>query len=616
MLTTLLTILIIVPLIGFIGCLIAPKKMERTIFLIAILTLIVDFITFISLTLRFIINDHSPVLTSVATLYESNHYKFSLDLYFDWLSAVYLGVALIITTLVFIFSKYYLHRDHGFKRFYSTVILFFTGLSLVTMAGNFEVFLIGWEIIGITSVLLIAFYRDRYLPARNALKVFSIYRVSDTLLLLAVWYMHHLLERSVNFSEFANLAQQYGTELSLLGLILLGVAVIKSAQFPFSYWLPRAMEGPTTSSAIFYGALSVHMGLFLLIRTYPLWEGSLWIRIIICLVGILTAIIASSIARSQSTIKTQIAYASITQIGIMFVEVAIGLPWLALIHFASNAFLRTYQLLISPSIVGYLVHDHFFHFVPPAQRIKNGLLGRIRATLYILSIKEWGMSTIERQYFWSKLKLVGRQFSFLDKKDIQTVSILATIIVGFMVISSSVPERFRVLVSVACALISLAFYVRAYTTKNSATIGWNLLFIGHLFGIFFLMIASGADNFYLMLYAFGVASAFVLGHVCLAYLQKRVNSLDLSNYHGLIHPYKKLGSIFFVICLVFMSFPISSSFLVQDILLSMIPGDKVFEIVVFCLAYLIMGVGIMRLYTKIFFGPHSDSRYETAYKSS
>ena len=129
MLTTLLTILIIVPLIGFIDCLIAPKKMERTIFLIAILTLIVDFITFISLTLRFIINDHSPVLTSVATLYESNHYKFSLDLYFDWLSAVYLGVALIITTLVFIFSKYYLHRDHGFKRFYSTVILFFTELS-------------------------------------------------------------------------------------------------------------------------------------------------------------------------------------------------------------------------------------------------------------------------------------------------------------------------------------------------------------------------------------------------------------------------------------------------------------------------------------------------------
>src|SRR5262249_14503158 len=150
--------------------------------------------------------------------------------------------------------------DPGFKRFYYTVLLFFIGLSLIILAGNFEVLLLGWEFIGISSVLLIAFYRDRFLPARNALKVFSVYRIADAFLLVALWYAHHIFEKSVNFSEFSGIVSQHGDQLVLLGLFLLMAALIKSAQFPFSYWLPRAMEGPTTSSAIFYGALSVHMG--------------------------------------------------------------------------------------------------------------------------------------------------------------------------------------------------------------------------------------------------------------------------------------------------------------------------------------------------------------------
>jgi NADH:ubiquinone oxidoreductase subunit 5 (subunit L)/multisubunit Na+/H+ antiporter MnhA subunit len=115
------------------------------------------------------------------------------------------------------------------------------------------------------------------------------------------------------------------------------------------------MEGPTPSSAIFYGSLSIHFGVFLLLRTMPFWEQQPVARFMIGGVGVITAILGYLIAKAQPSIKTQIAYASVSQIGIMFVEVALGLQTLALIHFVGNAFLRTYQLLVSPSVVSYMI---------------------------------------------------------------------------------------------------------------------------------------------------------------------------------------------------------------------------------------------------------------------
>jgi NADH-quinone oxidoreductase subunit L len=612
MLAQLLTTLILVPVIGFVGCLLTPRKQERVVFAIAIATILLELVLFCVLGYQWLSAGHTPVFTSIGTLYASNHYALSLDFYFDALAAVFLGMTIAMTTLIFIFSKYYLHREQGFKRFYSTVLLFFAGLSLIILADNFEVLFMGWELIGISSILLIAFYRNRFLPARNALKVFSMYRIADAFLLAALWYAHHFFEANVNFSEFSGLVAQHGNHLALLGVLLLIAAMIKSAQFPFSYWLPRAMEGPTTSSAIFYGALSVHMGLFLLLRTYPLWEGSVWLRIAIAVSGLVTAIIASSIARVQSSAKTQIAYASITQIGIMFIELAAGLKWLVLIHFVSNAALRTYQLLISPSVVSYLVHDQFFYFVPPAQRIKSTLLGKLRATFYILSIKEWNMNTAVSHYVWEPLKSIGRTCAFLDRLPVQVIS-LALFLVGILV---TVPARFALVASTAAAIVSIVFYIRAYATKNSVRICWNLIFLGHLFGTLFLILDVGKNWKYLALYGAGVGAAFIAGHICLWYLQAKGERGTLRDYRGAIYAFPKLGHLFFIISLLFMAFPISPSFLAQDILLSLISGSHAFQIVLFCISYLLVGVSIMRLYTKVFFGPHAASYHEIAYKSS
>lgn len=608
--------LIIVPILGFAGCIILPKKRESAIFYTVMAAMSLELALFLMLSFNLLGSGGVPVSTNLGDLYLSHHYKFSLEFYFERLSATFMGMAILMTTLVFAFSKYYMHREPGFKRFYYTVMLFLIGLSLIVLAGNFEVLLLGWEFIGISSVLLIAFYRDRFLPARNALKIFSVYRIADAFLLMAIWYAHHIFEKSIRFADLSQVTMQYGDQMVVLGLLLFAAALIKSAQFPFSYWLPRAMEGPTTSSAIFYGALSVHMGLFLMLRTHPLWDGSIELRILIAVFGIMTALVASSIARVQSSIKTQIAYASVTQIGIMFIEVAAGLYWLALIHFVCNACLRMYQLLISPSAVSYLVHDQFFYFVPPAQRIKNTPLGRLRATLYVVGIKEWNMNTAASHYIWNPLKSVGRIFAFLDTLLAQAVALMLFLAVVGTITAKAFPDGSLAVVSIIAAAVSVILYVRAYATKNSAIIAWNLIMLGHLYGALFLYLASSGNWRYLVMYGASVVIAFVAGYLCLRYLRARGESIMLREYNGSIFAFKVLGHVFFIICLLFMVFPVGPSFLARDALLSLIPEGHVAQLVLFCVAYVLAGVSIMRLYTKVFFGPYASGYHEKAYKSS
>lgn len=616
MLIQLLTSLVLIPILGFVGCILTPRKQERIIFSIAITAILLELMLFFFFGYQWLSAGASPVFTHIWSLYVSPSYTFSLDFYFDTLAAVFLGMATILTTLIFIFSKYYIHREQGFKRFYCTVLLFFIGLALIILAGNFDLLFLGWEFIGISSILLIAFYRDRFLPARNALKVFSVYRIADAFLLAAIWYAHHLFEKSVNFSEFSTVIAQHGNQIAILGLLFLMVALIKSAQFPFSYWLPRAMEGPTTSSAIFYGALSVHMGLFLLLRTYPLWEGSMWLRIAIAVLGLITALVASSIARVQSSIKTQIAYASITQIGIMFIELAAGLDWLVLLHFVSNASLRTYQLLISPSVVSYLIHDQFLYFVPPLQKIKNTFLGKLHASFYVMGIKEWNMNTAVSHYVWKPLKSIGRACAFLDIPSIQIVSLVLLLLFVTITTSATLSSGWTITASTAVIAISIIFYIRAYTTKDSPKTCWNLIMLGQLFGMLFFDLISTKSWRYLVMYSAGVVVAFLVGHICLWYLKTKGEPNTLEEYHGSIYAFTKLGQLFFITSLLFMAFPISASFLAQDALLSLLPESHAFEIVLFCLSYLLVGVSTMRLYIKVFFGPHKTSHHEVAYKSS
>ena len=141
------------------------------------------------------------------------------------------------------------------------------------------------------------------------------------------------------------------SDLLLVGCLFLFAAAGKSALVPFSGWLPRAMEGPTPSSAVFYGALSVHLGAFLLLRISPLLDRSPVLSGLVVLLGAATCVLATMAARVQSDIKSSLAFASLIQVSIIVVEIGLGLRYLPLIHIIGHACLRTLQLVRAPSLL-------------------------------------------------------------------------------------------------------------------------------------------------------------------------------------------------------------------------------------------------------------------------
>lgn len=272
-----------------------------------------------------------------------------------------LPVALFVAVLVGLigaFSRRYLHREPGFVRFYFLLSLFGCGAELVVLAGNLDLLFFGWEIVGITSALLIAFFDERRAPAQHGLWAFSVYRICDVGLLTAVLLLHHAAGSvgidTASGQPFGVLVTPTSTAATTAaGLLLLWASMGKSAQVPLGGWLPRAMEGPTPSSAIFYGAISIHLGPYLLLRAAPLFESVPWVGWTVAAVGLVTAAHASFVGRVQTDIKSVLAYASMTQVGLIVAEIGFGLRWLPLLHMLGHATVRSLEILRSPS----LLHD-------------------------------------------------------------------------------------------------------------------------------------------------------------------------------------------------------------------------------------------------------------------
>ncbi|GAA3093137.1 proton-conducting transporter membrane subunit [Streptosporangium carneum] len=309
------------------------------------------------------------VLTvSVGTWFGTGESEFHLLLVGDRLSLPFAVLMALLGGLIGVFSQRYLHKEPGYLRFYMLLALFGAGVELVALSGALELTFVGWELAGLASALLIAFFHERRKPVEHGLRAFLTYRVCDVGLLAGVVWLHHatgsstvvgaeaLAEGAVpgDTGWAAFQAPAAARDALLIGLLLLWAAMGKSAQVPLGGWLPRAMEGPTPSSAVFYGAISVSLGPYLLLRTESVWTGAPGARIAIVVVGALTAVHATLVGRAQTDIKSALAYASMTQVGIILVEVGLGLRYLALAHLIAHAASRSAQILRSPS----LIHDH------------------------------------------------------------------------------------------------------------------------------------------------------------------------------------------------------------------------------------------------------------------
>lgn len=287
-------------------------------------------------------------------------YHFSLKLIFDRLSVPFVILSFVLCGTIAAFTRRYLHRERGYHRFFMLYSLFVLGMVLTSLAGTIETLFAGWELVGLSSVLLVAYFQERPAPVRNGLWIWVVYRVSDGALLLAAIVLHHHPgEGDINL--LLGGGYRTGTELSTggawilaVGLLLVVAAAGKSALLPFSGWLPRAMEGPTPSSAIFYGALSVHLGAFLLLRVSPILDNSPGVSATVLILGLATALFAYLAAGVQTDIKSALALASLVQVGLIVAEIGCGWRDLPLLHILGHACLRTLQFVRAPT----LLHDY------------------------------------------------------------------------------------------------------------------------------------------------------------------------------------------------------------------------------------------------------------------
>lgn len=300
---------------------------------------------------------HVPIEFGNWVSIPQEHFHFHLKFVFDRLSVPFAILSFVLCGTVGAFASVYLHQDRGYRRFFLLYALFLLGMVVSSLAGTIETLFFGWELVGLSSALLVAYFHERTAPVRNGLRVWAIYRIADAAFLIAALTMHHL----TGAGDFDGLmgsgpwpdgvAAIDSTSALMVGLLLLLAAAGKSGMVPFSGWIPRAMEGPTPSSAVFYGALSVHLGVFLLLRVSPLLNVSVPLRIAVIVLGITTAIFGAIASRAQSDVKNALAFASLTQVGIITVEIGLGLQYVALIHMIGHACLRTLQLLRAPSVL-------------------------------------------------------------------------------------------------------------------------------------------------------------------------------------------------------------------------------------------------------------------------
>lgn len=620
----LLQFFIFLPLAGFIISFFFANKQEKIISAVSYLSVGLFLIGIVLFTVYWIFQG-APILNQKHyVFYKEDKIEIFLDFYFDKITAVYAILGALITFLVVVFSKYYLHRDAGFKRFFNTLLLFFFGYNIAVFAGNFETLFVGWEFLGITSFLLIAFYRDRYLPVKNAMKTISLYRFGDICLILSLWTSHHIWHENITFEQLENaqlvldhIAENYNSVLFLLSMVVVA-ATIKSAQFPFSSWLPRAMEGPTTSSAVFYGALSVHLGVFLLLRTHNYWESIFAIKILIIAIGVCTVLAATLIARVQSTVKTQIAYSSVAQIGLMFVEVALGWHILALVHLTGNALLRSYQLLVSPSVLGYMIHDQFFNYTPKQYLIKNSFTSKLRNTIYLLSLKEWNLDQYLKTIFWNPLKYAGKKLDFLS--NILGLFVLSAIyIIGlfFLIFDNHIPKAIDEFIHILFAIIGLVLILMAFSERKSAIKAWLMIIISQFYVVLSIALVNDEYEYNeILLYVCGLITAAIIGTIILIRVKKAKNQLELNDFYGHIYEFPIAGFWFLISCLAFVCLPFTPSFIGIDLMFSHIDHDEYLLVGITSISFLVLELAVLRIYSRVFLGPSKLNNHPIAFRSS
>ena len=298
-----------------------------------------------------------------------------------------------------------MEKDEKHSNYFVYFNFFVFSMLLLVMSSNFLVMFFGWELVGLSSYLLISFWSQKPAAAKAGNKAFVINRIGDFGFLIGLMIIlntfntfdfHTVMQSSTNVSE---------NTITTISLFLLLGAFGKSAQFPLFSWLPDAMEGPTPASALIHAATMVTAGVFMLVRISPMLQHSATASIVIISFGLLTALIAAFSAMNQYDIKKVLAYSTISQLGFMFIAIGAGAYVAAIFHLVTHAFFKALLFLGAGAVIHSMHHEQ-------DMRKMGGLRKRMPITAGMMGIGTLAISGIPPLAgFWSKDEILASVFA-------------------------------------------------------------------------------------------------------------------------------------------------------------------------------------------------------------
>jgi NADH-quinone oxidoreductase subunit L len=316
-----------------------------------------------------------------------------------------------------------MHHDRGLPRYYAELSLFLASMSGLVLADNLLEFFLFWELVGVCSYFLIGFYYEKPSAASAAKEAFLVTRVGDVMFLLGIFilFYHYALAGPAGSGGWAAngfvfvqgnapfLASAMGgnsTLLTVAGILILGGAAGKSAQFPLHVWLPDAMEGPTTVSALIHAATMVAAGVYLLAITSVFIGFTSFDLLVIVAIGGFTTFFAASMAVVHPDIKRVIAYSTISQLGYMVLAIGAGFAMLGLFHLFTHAFFKALLFLAAGSVIHAIGTQDLFKM--------GGLRKSMKLTAAAFAIGGLALAGIPPfAGFWSKDDIMGAVYSDL-----------------------------------------------------------------------------------------------------------------------------------------------------------------------------------------------------------
>ena len=350
-----------------------------------------------------LLDKFKPISLKLYTWFPDPEIRFEFLL--DGLSGTMMLLVTGLGLVIQIFSTSYMSGDPRYVKYFVYFNFFVFSMLLLVMSANFLVMFFGWELVGLSSYLLISFWSEKKEAAKAGNKAFVLNRIGDFGFLIALMMILNTYDTFSFKTVFATTLINQPQNLDLIVVFLMIGAFGKSAQFPLFSWLPDAMEGPTPASALIHAATMVTAGVFMLVRITPLLQFSELSSILIISIGLLTALISAFAAINQNDIKKVLAYSTISQLGFMFIAIGAGAYVAAIFHLVTHAFFKALLFLGAGAVI------HEMHHEQNIQKM-GGLKKKMPVTAAMMGIGTLAISGIPPLAgFWSKDEILASAFA-------------------------------------------------------------------------------------------------------------------------------------------------------------------------------------------------------------